>query len=74
MSYVVREITDARAMSTTGMASFDTMAAAVAFVNDTFDVLCGEEFDGEFDGIVRPKGKKYFLPYQINISASQVAA
>lgn len=68
MTYVVREITDARAMAPTGFASFASMDEAVAFVADAFDVLFGEEEDGEYDAIVRPKGKKFFTPYQINIS------
>lgn len=68
-TYTVREITDARAMGHTGMASFETMEAAVSWLKDTFDVLCGEEFDGAFDGIVRPKGKPFMIPMQISIAA-----
>lgn len=68
-TYEVREITDARVMPRSGMASFATMEAAVSWLNETFDVLCGEEFDGQFDGIVRPKGKPFMIPMQINIAA-----
>jgi len=68
-AYTVREITDARAMANAGMASFASMEAAVAWVNENFDVLAGEEFDGEYDGIIRPKGKPFSIPTQINIAA-----
>ncbi|TGR81848.1 hypothetical protein EN866_35085 [Mesorhizobium sp. M2D.F.Ca.ET.223.01.1.1] len=68
-TYTVREITDARAMGHSAMASFETLAAGIAWVEENFDVLCGEEFDGAYDAIIRPKGKPFMIPTQIVIAA-----
>lgn len=69
MTYTAREITDARIMGHSSMASFETLAAGIAWVEENFEVLCGEEFDGAYDAVIRPKGKPFMIPYQISIAA-----
>lgn len=70
MTYLIREVTDARAMDFNGFCrSFESREAAIAYVNETFDVLGSDDFDGEFSAIVRPKGKRFATPMVIGVVA-----